>query len=246
LTAWTVFAAALVTALATGLGALPLLFTPTQSRSWLGTGDAVAAGMMTAASASLLYEGGKIGLVQVVAGLALGCAFMLAARRLLGSEGHDRRFGSLVGADATAAIAIVGAMTAHSFAEGAGVGVAFGEGGKLGLLIALAIAVHNIPEGLAVSLVLVPRGTSVGRAAAWSVVTSLPQPLVAVPAFLFVEEFRSVLPLGLGFAAGAMLWIALTQLVPDALHVSSRRRVFVAAATAAAAMLALQLLILGP
>ncbi len=69
------------------------------------------------------------------------------------------------------------------------------EGGQeLGLLIVLTIAVHNIPEGLAVSPGLVPRGVGVGRAALWSILTSLPQPLMAVPAFLFVALFEPLLP----------------------------------------------------
>ena len=84
---------------------------------------------------------------------------------------------------------IVAVMTVHSAAEGVGVGVAFGGGEAIGFLTAFAIAVHNIPEGLAISLVLVPRGVSVLHAAGWSMVSSLPQPLLALPAFLFVESF---------------------------------------------------------
>src|ERR671930_370021 len=68
------------------------------------------------------------------------------------------------------------------------------HGRAFGVLIALAIAIQNIPEGLAISLVLVPRGASARAAAAWSIFSSLPQPLLAVPAFLFVDHFTAVLP----------------------------------------------------
>ena len=174
----------------------------------------------------------------------MGAAFMVGTRAVLAHR-KQLTFATLRGADALKAAAFVGAMTVHSFTEGAGVGVSFGDGATLGVLIAIAIAVHNIPEGFAVSLVLVPRGTGVARAALWSIATSLPQPLVAVPAFLFVDEFRSLLPLGLGFAGGAMLWMVVAQLLPDALHEASARKVGVAAGVAAAGMLALQALLLG-
>ena len=118
----------------------------------------------------------------------------MVVRRWLSRRDH-LELGALRGADALKAFMIVGVMTAHSFTEGVGVGVSFGAGEALGVLIAIAIAVHNIPEGLAISLVLVPRGVRVRSAAAWSIFSSLPQPLMAVPAFLFVETFAPSWPL---------------------------------------------------
>jgi zinc transporter ZupT len=211
-----VFGAALATALATGLGALPLALVRHPDRSWLGIANSIAAGFMVGASIGLGYEGSRYDAGRCVIGALAGGLFLWATGRFI-ERGREVHFAALQGADAVKGLFIVGVMTLHSFTEGVGVGVAFGGKEKLGVLIAVAIAVHNIPEGLAISLVLVPRGTSVRSAAGWSVVSSLPQPLMAVPAFLFVESFSGVLPLGLGFAAGAMLWLVLADLLPEAL-----------------------------
>ncbi|HEV8248533.1 MAG TPA: ZIP family metal transporter [Gaiellaceae bacterium] len=237
-----VFAAALATALATGLGALPFAFARHPGKSGLATANALAAGFMVGAGVGLVVEGVKTGIVRTLAGIAAGWVAMGLVDRMTAHHGEPH-FGALRGADAARALMIVGVMTAHSMAEGVGIGVSFGSGEAFGFLIAVAIAVHNIPEGLAISLVLVPRGVSVPRAAGWSVFSSLPQPVLAVPAFLFVEAFRSLLPFGLGFAGGAMGWLAVTRLAPEAAEQTARRRVAAVALPAAAAMLLFQLLL---
>jgi zinc transporter, ZIP family len=239
MSAGAVFVAALGTALATGLGALPFLLFAHPGRSALGSANSLAAGAMAGASVGLVWEGWHRGPGRVVVGLLAGAIFIAVTRRVLERDG-ERHFGAVRGADAVAMLLIVGVMTIHSFTEGVGVGVAFGGGEELGVVIALAIAVHNVPEGLAISLVLVPRGVSVGRAAAWSVFSSLPQPLMAVPAFLFVESFEPLLPAGLGFAAGAMAWMVAEDLLPEAARAAPIWVVALVTSVAAAAMLALQ------
>lgn len=238
-----VFLAALVTALATGLGALPFVFARKPERSWLGIANALASGFMLGASMGLLWEGGRYGYGRTVLGALAGGVFILVSSRLI-ERRPEVHLGSLDGADARRALLVVGVMTLHSFTEGIGVGVAFGGTEALGVLIAIAIAVHNIPEGLAISLVLVPRGASVRSAATWSVVSSLPQPLMAVPAFLFVEAFSGVLPVGLGFAAGAMIWLVAADLLPEALETTRASTVALAVAGSALAMLAFLVLLL--
>jgi ZIP family zinc transporter len=238
--AFVVFVAALATAVATGVGALPFAFTQGRTRTWLGPANAVASGVMLGASAGLLIEGVSRSGARTAFGAAVGAAFVALAHRLVDAE-RALTLGRLRGADARKALLIVAVMTAHSAAEGVGVGASFGDSGAFGLLIAAAIALHNVPEGLAISLVLVPRGARVRAAAGWSVFSSLPQPLLAVPAFLFVEQFETVLPVGLGFAAGAMIWMVAQELLPDAFAHASRRVVVVDLAVAFALMLLVQL-----
>ncbi len=111
------------------------------------------------------------------------------------------------------------------------------------VLLVSAITLHNIPEGLAISLVLVPRGVSAWYAAWWSVFSSLPQPLMAPPAYLFVETFREHLPTGFGFAAGAMIWMVFSELIPDALKQSSHGIVATTVTLTSLAMVVFQTLI---
>jgi zinc transporter, ZIP family len=238
-----VFLLALLTAVATGLGALPFLFAQEPTREWLGISNAAAAGLMLAASLGLAYEGALRGPLGVAVGAAVGLAFIVLVRRFLSSDEHPAVFAGMGGLDARKGLLIVGVMTAHSFTEGVGLGVSFGGGADLGLFITIAIAVHNVPEGLAISLVLVPRGVGVGRAAFWSVFSSLPQPLMALPAFLFVEVFRPLLPYGLGFAAGAMAWMVFAELLPDARKEAPARLVVAVVALSVLAMLAFQVLV---
>ncbi|GBD29887.1 Zinc transporter ZupT [bacterium HR32] len=238
----TVFLYALGTALCTGLGALPFVLVRQVPKSWLGVMNAAAAGLMLAASFGLVYEGTGYSLTRTVLGAVLGLAFIAWSSRSL-HESHQVTLGNLTGLDARKAVLVVGIMTLHSFPEGVGVGVSFGGGQSLGTFTTLAIAAHNIPEGLAISLVLVPRGESVWHAAGWSVFSSLPQPLMAPAAYLFVETFRAHLPTGLGFAAGAMIWMVFSELVPDALKQSSQGAVGTTVTLAAMAMVVFQTLI---
>src|SRR3712207_3735918 len=238
-----VFLFALLTALATGLGAVPFAFAKHPTRKWLGASNAVAAGLMLAASFGLIYEGVEYGVLRALTGALLGLGFIVAARRLLRQDEHPAAFAGMGGLDARKALLIVGVMTVHSFTEGVGIGVSFGGGQDLGLFISLALAVHNVPEGLAISLVLVPRGVGWLRAAWWSVFSILPQPLMAVPAFLFVELSRDLLPYGLGFAAGARIWMVFSELVPDALEETSSNLIAVVITASVVAMVAFQVLI---
>lgn len=241
-TAWSVFLAALLTALATGLGALPFLLIRKFSRRWLGIFNALAGGLMLGACYGLINEGIAIDVILLSTGVLTGLlAINYVNKRIEGDK--SAQIVKLRKAGGAKALLIVGVMTIHSFAEGIGLGVAYGGGQTLGAFITLALAIHNIPEGLAISLVLVPRGTTPLRASLWSIFSSLPQPLMAVPAFILVTLFRPFLPFGLGLAAGAMLWLAFSELIPDALKDISRGSMATVVALSFTAMVVLQTLL---
>lgn len=240
-----VFIAALITAAATGFGAIPFLFIKTFNTKWLGIGNSIAAGLMLGASIGLVYEGIYLENVQftvakVIGGLLLGGILVLLSHYFLEKTDKNYSIGQVTGANALKMLMIVGIMTVHSFAEGIGVGVSFGDSASFGSFISIAIAIHNIPEGLAISLVLIPRGTSVRNSALWSIFSSLPQPIMAVPAFLFVLTFKTFLPIGLGVAGGAMFWMVFRELLPDAREELEKRSVYALTTITAIAMIIFQ------
>ncbi|MGD8425978.1 MAG: ZIP family metal transporter [Balneolaceae bacterium] len=213
-----VFYYAMITAVATGVGALPFFFFKDLTRKWLGISNAIASGLMLAASFGLINEGINHDLSFTLTGVLIGLGFIIISQKFINKYGHKFSIENINKVDSSKIFLIMGIMTLHSFTEGVSVGVSFSGSLHLGLYITTAIAVHNIPEGLAISLVLIPRGTSTLKAMWWSIFSSLPQPLMAVPAFLFIEIFRQYLPMGLGFAGGAMIWMVFAELIPDALE----------------------------
>ena len=81
--------------------------------------------------------------------------------------------------------------------------------------MAVAIAIHNIPEGVAVSLPLRAEGVSGWKCVGWAIFSGVPQLIAAVPAYLAVVAFRPVLPYAFGFAAGAMIFLVMSEMIPE-------------------------------
>ncbi|KAH7672649.1 Zinc/iron permease protein [Dioscorea alata] len=227
----------LAMAAATGLGAVPFFFVELEPQ-WAGVCNGMAAGVMLAASFDLIQEGQTYGSGNwVVLGILTGGIFIILCKKFLEQYG-DISMLDIKGADASKVVLVIGIMTLHSFGEGSGVGVSFAgpKGLSQGLLVTIAIAVHNIPEGLAVSMVLSSRGVSPQNAMLWSVITSLPQPIVAVPAFLCAGTFHKFLPFCTGFAAGCMIWMVIAEVLPDAFKEATPSQVATAGTVAVAFM----------
>lgn len=225
-----VFVAGLVTALATGVGALPFFFFEDIGDRWNIVLWGVASGVMVSASVfGLIGEGLAEGTVlELVAGLAVGVALVVLVRdKLIDADIDPREYEAV---DFKKLVLILGILTVHSFPEGVAVGVSFAdlglEGGielagvtvpVLAVFMTVAISIHNIPEGTAISVPLRAMGVTEWRMVWWAVFSSLPQPIGAVVAFAFVRLAREILPFGFGFAAGAMVYLVVTEFIPEAL-----------------------------
>jgi ZIP family zinc transporter len=148
-------------------------------------------------------------------------------------DGHDHGFdpAAFAEADLKKLVLILGVLTVHSFPEGVAVGVSFAELGfeggvamfglsvpVLAIFMTVAISIHNVPEGLAISIPLRAMDVGEWRMVGAAVFSSLPQPIGAVIAFAFVRWAREFLPFGFGFAAGAMIYLVLSEFVPEALE----------------------------
>ena len=225
-------------ALCTGLGAAPYLAMGSLPPATAARATAAAAGVMLAASFDLLHEGEPYGAAATAAGAVVGAAFIRAVQSWLEDKEHLR-----LACGGGGGAVVVAVMAAHAVGEGAGVGVSFcgARGVAQGALVAVAIAIHNLGEGCATAAALRSRGVPPRATLAWTLVTAAPQPLMAVPAFLFVDTFKALLPGALGFAAGCMTWLAAAELLPSALAAAPAADVGTAVTLAAAALEAVRM-----
>jgi zinc transporter ZupT len=230
---------AIASALATALGVLPVFFLPRVHPRWQGLATAGAGGMMLAASLFALADEAlrRGGAVVVSAGMIGGALFFAAAARYI--ERKEWRLGDWGVAESRQPILLVLTMFVHSAPEGLAIGVGYATGeARFGVLLALAIAVHNIPEGTAVALPLRARGASLARCAAFAVLTSVPQPVLAVPAFLLTSLVQPLVAPSLGFAGGAMIFLVISELLPESLAAAPKTEVAWAFTLGLVAMLA--------
>jgi ZIP family zinc transporter len=233
--------AATATALATGLGAIPVFFLGSRATQLTPFLLGVAAGVMGVASiAGLLVPAIEEGsALAVLFGLLAGAALLSVARRRLDPAKEFMGRGG-PGARTSALVFLV--LFVHSLPEGFAIGTAFAsERDGLGLFVILAIAIQNIPEGTSVAIPMAAAGFSRGRQFWAAVGTSLPQPIGALIAYVLVEEIGALLPLSFAFAAGAMLSLIAVELLPDAYSGRQRAGPSAGVLLGAAVMLALSI-----
>lgn len=211
----------------TAVGAIPVLFGQTPSRAFRDMSLGFAAGVMLSASffsliipaldaAETQFGHGAIPAGIAVIGILAGMALVAAMNEYLphehfttGREGPD-----------TAALRkvwlFVIAITIHNFPEGLAVGVGFGARGfEAGLPLAFGIGLQNMPEGLAVAVALRGEGYSGKRAWALAALTGLAEPIGGLVGGAVISIAEPILPWGLTFAAGAMLYVISHEIIPE-------------------------------
>jgi ZIP family zinc transporter len=232
------------TALATGLGALPVAHLGEHAGTLRPALWGLTVGLMTVASiVGLLIpalDEGSAG--AVAAGLAVGVAFLLVSRRVL--EHRNVHVGELSGAGVRRSVLVFAVLLVHSLPEGFAIGTAYASDTEgLGLFVILAIALQNIPEGTSVAIPMDAAGFPPRQQFWAAVLTSAPQPVGAVLAYLLVEHVQGLLPFSFAFAAGAMLCLVAVELVPQAFRRGTMRLSLAGTAIGAALMLALAALL---
>lgn len=212
---------------ATALGALPAFFLQRLPQRLEDSLLGFAAGMMFAASAfSLILPGlaaandilGQRGLAAgiVIIGIGLGVLLMLGLDAFTPHE-HDKtgpcgpahqRYRRLW--------LFVFAIALHNLPEGMAIGVSFARSDlSVGVPLTTSIALQDIPEGLAVVMALRAAGFSELRAAAIAVVSGLPEPFGALLGLGLASGWLLAYPIGLGLAAGAMIFVVSHEVIPE-------------------------------
>jgi len=213
----TALLASVLAGLSTGIGGLLVCIVPKINRRWYDTLLGFSAGVMLAtASISLLGPAlHKDGLVQVALGLTFGALIVHLLERAVPHlephfapelKGHEKRLGVLLAA----------ALTIHHIPEGLAIGVAFAGGGtSIGTLVAASIAIQNIPEGLAVAMHLRSAGLPRWKAFLGATASGLGEPVAALLGAWFASVVGPIVPFALAMAAGAMIFVASDQLIPE-------------------------------
>lgn len=213
-------------AAATAIGCLPAFFARTISQRAQDTMFGFGAGVMLAASAFSLALPGiqaaraaghgpwSAGMVVGVAILA-GAALLMLIEQLVPHEhfikGHEGRASHWV----TRVWLFVFAICLHNLPEGLAIGVGFAAGQAHGIALATGIAIQDLPEGLVVAVALIAAGYPRSFSVRIGMASGLIEPAGAVVGAAIVTQFPLLLPVALGFAAGAMLFVISHEIIPE-------------------------------
>ncbi|MBI0580498.1 ZIP family metal transporter [Neobacillus cucumis] len=207
----------ILSALSTGAGALVILFIHhSVTHRFKDILLAFSAGiMMTASTIGLIPEALKIGgFLSLFIGVFLGVfALTILEKKIPHIELDHNQYG--IQFDEKAFL-IISAITLHNIPEGLSVGVSYASNtGETGNLIALAIGFQNAPEGLLVALFLINQKMGKFKAFILATLTGAIEIVTSLMGFYLTAFVQGLVPYGLSFAAGAMLFIIYKELIPE-------------------------------
>lgn len=208
----------LVAGLATGLGGLVALVKK-PGRKFFGACLGFAAGVMLGLSfLQLLPEAQALGGVgTAIGGFVIGAIVMLFLDAILPHIHFSVKEKSVVDIKLyKTSLLIALGIALHNIPEGMVVGAGYAHAPAFGLMVAAAIALHNIPEGMIIAVPMRASGSSRKKAFNTALLSGLAEPFGAVAAFLFLQSFAPAIPFALAFAAGVMVFITLDELIPCA------------------------------
>ncbi|MDI3527524.1 MAG: zinc transporter, family [Tenuifilum sp.] len=226
-------AATLFTWFVTALGAAMVFFFKSINKKILNSMLGFAAGVMIAASfwsllnpaIQMAEQNGTTPWVPAVVGFLLGGAFLLIVDKVLPHLHMGLSIDKAEGVKTTwqRSVLLVLAITLHNIPEGLAVGVAFGalaNNPDLGMLsgaiaLAVGIGLQNFPEGAAVSIPLRREGFSRTRAFMYGQFSGVVEPIAGVLGAYLVLTITPLLPYALSFAAGAMIFVVVEELIPE-------------------------------
>lgn len=210
-----IYLGAALSAMSTALGALPAMIFRDVSHRRKDTLLAYTAGIMVAASTyGLIPAALKLSSLWALAlGILLGTAVLTWLEHSLP---HTDPAHSPPSGETSRALLFLVSMGLHNLPEGLSVGVSYASGSQeLGPLVSFAIGLQNVPEGFLIVLFLLTRGISPLKAFVYTCLTGLIELLSAFAGIRFSESFAGVVPYGLSFAAGAMLFVVYKELIPE-------------------------------
>ena len=222
---WALALATAVAALTAALGAVPLRIRRTLPLSWLGWSNASAAGLMLGGAFVLAREGLGLNPLPAALGAGAGVAVLLWSHWFAGTSELD--LNRIESVDATYAPRVLLVQTLHGAFEGMAIGAAAVFDLKLGLFLALALAVHNVAEAMTLCAVLCGQGIQISRAATLAVISNLGQVLLAVVTYSLVVPAPELRAPVLGFATGALVYLVLVDLLPEAYEQSGETSIAV-------------------
>jgi ZIP family zinc transporter len=214
-----------VAAATSALGAVPLLWQTRPSARWIGWSNALAAGLMLGAAYALMVGGLPRIPWSGVAGALLGVIFVNRVHMASGTADLDLNRLGETGPEYGYQVLLVHIL--HAAAEGVAIGVAMTVSLPFGVFMALAIAVHNVPEGMVLAVILTARGVRVRDAAMLAVATNVSQILLAIVVFALASAAPSLLPWALGFAVGALVYLVMAELLPECYRQAGRTSIAV-------------------